>query len=127
MRVISKSRLREFWVLPGHGEAEGPLRAWFTQVANKTVSWRSWADVKAYYPSASLVGDCIVFNVGGNKFRLIVRIRYATQKVFVLMVMTHREYDEGGWKGECGCFEAPPDQSRRNASRAGQPARGRRP
>lgn len=126
MRVISKSRLREFWVLPGHGEAEGPLRAWFTQVANRTVCWHSWSDVKAYYPSASLVGDCVVFNIGGNKFRLIVRIRYATQKVFVLKVMTHREYDEDRWKKECGCFETPPGQSGSNASRAGRLAREQR-
>jgi mRNA interferase HigB len=64
--------------------------------------------VKASFASASIVGDCIVFNVGGNKYRLISRIRYGPQKVFVLKVMTHGEYDEGKWKSECGCFEPPP-------------------
>ena len=53
--------------------------------------------MKASFASASIIGDCIVINVGGNKYRLISRIRYATQKVFVLKVMTHGEYDEDKW------------------------------
>ena len=108
MRVISKARLRQFWASPGHGVAEGPLRAWFTHVNNKTVSWYSWSDVKADFPAASLVGNCVVFNIGGNKFRLIARIFYRSQKVYVLKVMTHAEYDEDKWKDECGCHEPPP-------------------
>lgn len=108
MRVISKARLKQFWEQPRHGEAQGPLRAWHTHVNNRAVAWQSWGDVKAEFATASIVGDCIVFNVGGNKFRLIVRIRYATQKVFVLKVMTHAEYDDEKWKKDCGCFAKPP-------------------
>ncbi len=84
MRIISKSRLREFWQTPGHKDAEGPLRAWHTHVSNKSVSWRSWGDVKQVFASASLIGDCVVFNIGGNKYRLVTRILYASQKVFIL-------------------------------------------
>jgi mRNA interferase HigB len=112
MRVISKARLKAFWRLPGRAAAEGPLRAWYTHVNSKTVTWNSWGDVKADYPSASLVGNCAVFNIGGNKFRLVVRILYRSQKVFVLKVMTHREYDDDKWKDECGCFEPPPNKKR---------------
>ena len=83
----------------GHDDADGPLRAWYTHVNSKTVSWLAWGDVRASFPSASIVGDCVVFNIGGNKYRLICRIRYTTQKVFVLKVMTHSEYDEDKWKG----------------------------
>src|SRR6266446_8935470 len=108
MRVISKARLKQFWETPGQQGAEGPFRAWYAHVNSKTVSWQSWGDVKASFATASIVGDCIVFNIGGNKYRLITRIRYATQKVFVLKVMTHSEYDEDRWKNECGCFEPPP-------------------
>jgi mRNA interferase HigB len=50
------------------------------------VSWHSWGEVKAVFPTASLVGNCVVFNIGGNKFRLIARILYRSQKVFVLKV-----------------------------------------
>ncbi len=117
MRVISTARLKHFWATPGCGDAEGPLRAWYTHVNSKTVSWQSWGDVKASFATASIVGDCVAFNIGGNKYRLITRIRYAAQKVFVLKVMTHREYDEDKWKDECGCFEHPPPRKKAAATR----------
>lgn len=108
MRVISKARLRQFWQSPGHIDSEGPLKAWYNHVNHKTVEWHSWGDVKADYSSASIVGNCVVFNIGGNKYRLVVRILYVSQKVFVLKVMTHPEYDKDKWKDECGCFLPPP-------------------
>lgn len=108
MRVISKARLKQFWGHGGHEDSEGPLRAWYTHVNSKTVSWHSWADVRASFASASIVGNCVVFSIGGNKYRLVTRILYPSQKVFVLKVMTHKEYDEDKWKKECGCFEPPP-------------------
>jgi mRNA interferase HigB len=108
MRVISKARLRAFWQQAGHQDAEGPLTAWYTLVGSKTVTWQSWADVKSVYATASLVGNCVVFNIGGNKYRLVTRILYRSQKVFILKVMTHSEYDKGKWKEDCGCFEPPP-------------------
>jgi len=108
MRIISKSRLKQFWESPGHGDSEGPLRAWYTHVSNRGVAWQSWGDVKAEFGSASLVGNCVVFNIGGNKYRLVTRILYPSQKVFILKVMTHEEYDQDKWKTECGCFAPPP-------------------
>ena len=75
---------------------------------SRTVSWQAYADVKASFAAASIIGECVVFNIGGNKHRLISRIRYTSQKVFVLKVMTHREYDDDKWKGECECVELPP-------------------
>jgi mRNA interferase HigB len=108
MRVISKARLRQFWPMPGYQDAEGPLRAWHTHVNSRTVFWQSWGDVKAAFGSASLVGSCAVFNIGGNKYRLVTRILYSSQKVFILRVMPHAKYDEGQWKDECGCFAPPP-------------------
>jgi mRNA interferase HigB len=97
MRVISKPRLRRFWESPGRGDAEGPLRAWHAHVNNKSVSWQSWGDVRADFATASIVGNCVVFNVGGNKYRLVTRIIYQSHKVYVLKVMTHKEYDDGKW------------------------------
>jgi len=127
MRVISKSRLKEFWEFAGHADAEGPLRAWYTHVNSRTVSWQDWEDARASFASASIVGDCIVFNIGGNKYRLISRIRYATQKVFVLRVMTHAEYDEDKWKGECGCFEPPPPSKKKKTAPTKRSTRRKRP
>ena len=110
MRVISKTRLREFWESPGHDDAEGPLKAWYTHVNHRSVTWHSWADVKDTFASASLVGNCVVFNIGGNKYRLVTRILYPSQKVFVLKCMTHAEYDEDKWKTDCGCYEPAPEK-----------------
>jgi len=115
MRVISKSRVKQFWETPGHGDAEGPLRAWYTHVNSKTVSWHSWGDVKADFGSASIVGNCVVFNIGGNKYRLVTRILYPSQKVFVLKTMTHTEYDEDKWQEDCGCFVPPPPKVKKRA------------
>jgi mRNA interferase HigB len=108
MRVISKARLKSFWETSEYRDAEGPLRAWYTHVNHRTVTWHSWGDVKADFGNASLVGSCVVFNIGGNKYRLATRILYPSQKVFLLKVMTHEEYDQDKWKGECGCFEPLP-------------------
>jgi mRNA interferase HigB len=108
MRVISKARLRQFWEQPGHDDSEGPLRAWYFHVNHKSVAWQSWSDLKADFATASIVGNCVVFNVGGNKYRLVARILYRVQKVFVLKVMTHKEYDEDKWKQACGCYDSPP-------------------
>lgn len=123
MRVISKARLKRFWESPGREDAEGPLRAWYTHVSNKTVAWQHWADVKADFPSASIVGSCVVFNIGGNKYRLITRILYPSQKVFVLKVMTHGEYDDDKWKEECGCFSPPPRPVRLRNPGNGKPTK----
>jgi mRNA interferase HigB len=119
MRVISKSRLRRFWEIPGREDAEGPLRAWHTHVSSKSVSWQSWGDLKAEFGAASLVGNCVVFNIGGNKYRLVARVLYPSQKVFVLKIMTREEYDQEKWKAECGCFELRPQKkTRKKSSRA---------
>lgn len=111
MRVISKSRLVQFWELPGCVDAEGPLRAWYTHVSHRSVDWDSWSDIKQGFASASHIGSCVVFNIGGNKYRLVARVLFPSHKIFILKVMTHREYDDGKWKNECGCHEPPPQQS----------------
>jgi mRNA interferase HigB len=108
MRVISKARLKGFWQSPGRAESEGPLRAWYTHVNSRTVAWRAWGDVKSDFSAASLVGNCAVFNIGGRRYRFITRVLYPSQKVFVLRIMTHSEYDDDKWKDECGCFNPPP-------------------
>jgi mRNA interferase HigB len=107
VRVIAKARLKQFWESIDHEESQGPLQAWYTHVSKKAVAWRSWADVKAAFGNASLVGNCVVFNIGGNKYRLVTRILYASQKAFILKVMTHKEYHEDKCKKECGCFAGP--------------------
>jgi mRNA interferase HigB len=99
MRVISLKPLRDFW--ERHPDSEGPLRLWYKTVIH--AQWGSLQDVRSDYPHADGVrtsrGDILtVFNIGGNKYRLVVRIRYDHQLVNIRSVLTHRDYDAGVWK-----------------------------
>jgi len=104
--VIKRKALSDFYELPSMERSEVPLLAWYAVV--RKANWETWADVKATYNSAGLVGDCVVFDIGANKFRLITRIRFQSHKVFILKVMTNKEYDRKKWTEDCGCFAEPP-------------------
>lgn len=96
MHVISKKKLRDFW--HRHPKARSPLEAWY-QVA-KHAEWESVADVRRTFGSADPVGRFVVFDIGGNKYRLIAAIHFNRGKLFVRHVLTHAEYDEGQWKDD---------------------------
>jgi mRNA interferase HigB len=91
MRILSKAALRDFWGI--HPDAEQPLRAWHSEA--KSAVWKSPADIKEKYRSASILGDNrMVFNIGGNKYRLVVKINYSFQIIYIRFVGTHKDYDE---------------------------------
>jgi mRNA interferase HigB len=94
MNVISFRRIREF--ASAHRDAGASLKAWFTTV--KKSHWRNFADLKQTYPTADIVTRHTVFNIKGNKYRLISRIVYRSQTVFIVAIMTHEEYDLGKWR-----------------------------
>lgn len=91
MRVISLRRLKDHWSLPHREDSEQPLKAWYAVV--RAASWRHFADVKAQFRSASAVGDRFVFNIAGNKYRLVAYINFEFFTVYVRFVGTHAEYD----------------------------------
>ena len=94
MHVISKKRLALFWHV--HQRAEMPLRAWWRDA--RRAQWTKFADVRRQYGSADQVGRFTVFDIGGNKYRLIAVIHFNRGVVYVRAVLTHAEYDRGGWK-----------------------------
>ena len=94
MHVISQKTLRAFWAR--HPPAKNPLQAWFTRT--KQAEWDSFEDVKADFGSADQVGRPTVFDIGGNKYRLIAHIHFNRGKVYVRQVLTHANYDKGAWK-----------------------------
>ena len=96
MNVISFKRIRDFTAT--HRDAASSLKAWHTVV--KKVRWQNLAELKKVYPSADLVDRYTVFNIKGNKYRLVSRIVYRSQTVFIVAIMTHQEYDRGKWKNE---------------------------
>jgi mRNA interferase HigB len=90
MRVISRKTLREFW--ENHPDARKPLQTWYADVKHAT--WHSPADIKDVYQNASiLANNRIVFNIKGNKYRIIVVVQYHHGIVYIRFVGTHREYD----------------------------------
>jgi mRNA interferase HigB len=92
MRVIALRTLRQFWQKAGYADAETPLLAWYREALQ--ASWQTPADVKARHGSASILKNSrAVFNIAGNKYRLVVRIRYDRGIVFVRFIGTHKEYD----------------------------------
>ena len=102
MRVFSRSTLRNFWVK--NNQSEGPLKAWYIHVSSRQTDWSSFAELREQFGSADIVGACVVFNIGGNKWRLIAKIDYSRRIVFIKKVMTHKEYDRDSWKTDCGCI-----------------------
>ncbi|MFI5379061.1 MAG: type II toxin-antitoxin system HigB family toxin [Tepidisphaerales bacterium] len=99
MHVISRKALRRF--AERHPDAAGPLDRWY-ELASRA-QWASIAGVRQVWPQADAVrvasGHAVtVFNVGGNKYRLLAAIHYNRQKLFVLAMLTHGEYSTGGWK-----------------------------
>lgn len=90
MRIISKKKLQEFWGL--HPDSKQALLAWHAEA--KAAAWQNPAEIKLQYCSASILKDSrVVFNVCGNKYRLVVRINYPFSVVYIRFVGTHKEYD----------------------------------
>ena len=94
MHIISLKRIRDF--LAVHSDAESSISAWYKTA--KKPSWQNLAEIKQVYPSADRVGRHTVFNIRGNKYRLIARIVYRSQTLFIVAILTHEEYDLGKWK-----------------------------
>jgi mRNA interferase HigB len=94
MRIIKRGALVQFW--ERHPDAKASLESWYGVVRGAT--WQTPVEMKQIYPNADLGGRRTIFNIVGNKYRLIARVNYQTQRVFVLHILTHAEYDRGGWK-----------------------------
>ena len=90
MRVIKKRTLQEFW--QKNADSKKPLEAWYAEA--KIAHWQTSAEIKAQYGNASILKDSrVVFNIHGNKYRLIVKINYPYSVVYIRFIGTHREYD----------------------------------
>jgi mRNA interferase HigB len=94
MHVITRKRLNEF--AEQYPETKTALANWYSLVKHNDFS--NFAELKAMFSSADQVGKLTVFNVGGNKIRLIAAIHYNRKRVYIRGVLTHAEYNEGKWK-----------------------------
>ena len=94
MHIISRKALRQFW--EKHPDSETALLRWFKIM--EATNFRSFSELRTAFPTADKVDDWIVFNIGGNKYRLIASIHFNRGKVYIRHILTHQEYDRGGWK-----------------------------
>ncbi|MEQ1805663.1 MAG: type II toxin-antitoxin system HigB family toxin [Burkholderiaceae bacterium] len=93
MRVIAKSTLKKFWEQPGRGDARGALQSWHEEAIK--AHWTTPQAVKDQYASASICGNNrVVFNVSGNKYRLVVEMQYRAGIAWVKFIGTHAQYDK---------------------------------
>jgi mRNA interferase HigB len=99
MLLIGKHIIENFW--QERKDAENALKTWIQIVEN--ANWQNFVELKKTYPKADLVGDCTIFNIRGNNYRLIAIVNYAAQIVSALYVLTHKEYDKDKWKKACNC------------------------
>jgi mRNA interferase HigB len=94
MHVITRKRLNEFAAL--YPETTNALIHWYTLIKQNDFS--TFPELRETFPAADQVGKLTVFNIGGNKVRLIAAIHYNRKKVYIRAVLTHPEYDQGKWK-----------------------------
>ena len=94
MHIITRKRILEF--SRKHPEAERPLDRWY-RIAKRT-HFESFPDLRKTFRSADQVGKLTVFNIEGNRFRLVTYIVYAKKRIYIRDILTHIDYDRGRWK-----------------------------
>src|SRR5215216_1715638 len=92
MRIISRKTLRLFWEKSQYADAEQALKAWFREASN--ADWSGPAAIKTAFRTASIIGNNrVVFNICGNKYRLVVSVNYAYRIMYIRFIGTHAQYD----------------------------------
>ena len=94
MHIITRKRLNEFALK--HPDTKASLERWYN--LTKRGDFRSFAVLRRAFPHADKVGKLTVFNIGGNKARLVAAIHYNRQRIYIRAILTHEEYDSGIWK-----------------------------
>ncbi len=94
MHIITRKRLNEF--AEKYPDTNNALANWYRQM--KQNDFDSIVEIREIFPSADKVGKLTVFNIGGNKVRLIAAIHYNRNKIYIRAVLTHKEYDERKWR-----------------------------
>ncbi len=94
MHIISRKALKDFW--GKYPDSETPLKTWFKIV--KGTKYKSFNHLRETFRTADKVNDLVVFNIGGNKYRLAAVIHFPYGKVYIRRIMTHQEYNREGWK-----------------------------
>lgn len=102
MRIITETKLRDFWLDSDPSEGirrQKAMREWISVV--KRAEWSGFIDIRATFNHCDTYCNCTIFDVGGNKYRIIAKVAFGIKVVFIRYVFTHREYDEIDWQSDC--------------------------
>ena len=94
MEIFGKEKLTDF--ARSHKQAEGPLDRWLFHT--REAQWHNFNELKGTFGSADYYRGAVIFDIGGNKFRLIATVIYERKQLYIDQVLTHQEYDEDKWK-----------------------------
>ena len=94
MHISSYKIIRDF--IEKHADAKSPLTSWY-RIVSKEI-FKNFNDVRKLFPNADQVKNFVVFNIGGNKYRLIVFIKYKLKHIYISHILTNAEYDKDKWK-----------------------------
>jgi mRNA interferase HigB len=97
MRIISPKKIRGFW--EKHRESETVMSEWINRVYD--AKWDNFSDVRKTFNHADIYKCCTIFDVGGNKYRIIAKIKYEWKIVYIRFVLNHFEYDQKKWQADC--------------------------
>lgn len=114
LRVVSRKRLAEFWDDPRYPNSKGPLSSWFKVV--RKARWQNFGEVKNTFNTTDLVGNKVVFDVGGKRYRVIAVINFENHTIFLRAVLDHKEYLKGHRKKDS--FKAKPNAKKKPPRRA---------
>src|SRR5687767_6365255 len=97
MRIISERRIREFW--EKHPDSERSMREWIRVV--RDADWHNFPDIRKTFNHVDIYKKCVIFDVGGNNYRIIGMVEFEKHIVFIRTVLLHSEYDKNKWKSDC--------------------------
>ncbi len=97
MRIISEKPIRQF--SEKHPESAIVMSQWIRAV--KDSNWDDFTDVRKTFNHADIYKCCVIFDVGGNKYRIITKIKFDHKIVYIRFVLTHKQYDEKKWQSDC--------------------------
>ncbi|MDP4199554.1 MAG: type II toxin-antitoxin system HigB family toxin [Bacteroidota bacterium] len=94
MHVITRKRLNDFALV--HPDARAPLAEWYRSMKHNTFS--TFSELRTQFPAADKVGKLTVFNIGGNRYRLVAAVHYNRKRIYIRAVLKHDAYNSGKWK-----------------------------
>lgn len=102
MRIISERKLREFWqeqTVSDQKRCENAMREWIKVV--RLADWENFTDIRQTFNHSDIYKCCVIFDVGGNKYRIIAKVKFEFKILYIRFVLTHRQYDEKKWQADC--------------------------